>query len=165
MNPIEAGKEALEAIVLPLREEKERLTNRIAEIDVTLKPLEEAISPLGGRSRVSRKAKPKPAKRTVNQEDVRQVLAKLATTKPGVTQETLVAKAKQLLKEQHGLDLKGFSNRCREVLGREPFAIDQAGGVRLVAATPASIEPDEADLRQGEPKTAVDNFAPQSVSR
>ena len=165
MNPIEAGKEALEAIVQPLREEKKQLTERIAEIDITLKPLEDAISPLGGRSRSSRKAKPKPSKRTVNQKDVRQVLVKLVTAEPSVSQETLVAKAKQTLKEHHGLDLKGFSNRCREVLGRDPFAVDEAGHVRLVATTQAKVEPREAIARLDEPKTAVDIFASPSVSR
>ncbi|QDS99328.1 hypothetical protein [Adhaeretor mobilis] len=159
MNPIEAGKEALEAIVLPLREEKQQLTKRITEIDITLKPLEAAINPLDGRGRGGRKAKPKPTKRTANQEDVRQVLVKLATDHPGVKQERLLEKAKQMLKEQHGLDLKGFANRCREVLGSEPFEIDEAGSVRLAAAPKASSEPLEAILLASEPKTAVDNFA------
>ncbi|MCA9232959.1 MAG: hypothetical protein KDA57_20100 [Planctomycetales bacterium] len=159
MNPIEAGKEALEAIVLPLREEKQRLVERIDEIDVTLKPLEAAISPLGGRSRSARRAKCKTATRTVNQEDVRQVLEKLVTANPGVPQETLLATAKRTLKEQHGLDLKGFANRCREVLGREPFVVDQADCVGLIAATEPKAKPHEANTRLREPNVAGDNFA------
>ena len=158
-NPIEAGKEALEAIVLPLREEKQRLVERIDEIDITLKPLEAAISPLGGRSRSSRKAKSKAATRTVNQEDVRQVLEKLVAANPGVAQEAIVAKAKRTLKEQHGLDLKGFANRCREVLGREPFAVDEAGCIELVAATPSKPKSREANVQLAEPNAAVDKFA------
>lgn len=165
MTPIEAGKEALEAIVLPLREEKERLTERIAEIDVTLKPLEAAISPLGSKTRAARKAKSKTATRTVTQEDVRQVLLKLATAKPGAPQEALLDKAKQTLKVQHGLDLKGFANRCREVLGSEPFVVDEAGRVRLVDAAEENREPAEATLHRREPKSAVDNFAVGALGR
>jgi hypothetical protein len=157
MNPIEAGKEALEAIVRPLREEKERLVERIAEIDVTLKPLEAAIGPLGGRG--SRKAKPSSAARTVTQEDVRQVLGKLAAANPGASQEALVERAKQTLKVQHGLDLKGFANRCREVLRSDPLLVEGAGRVRPVDASQAPAAPTEASLRHAEPKSAVDNFA------
>ncbi|MEM7517066.1 MAG: hypothetical protein AAF368_09120, partial [Planctomycetota bacterium] len=115
MNPIEAGKEALEAIVRPLQEEKRRLAERIAEIDVTLKPLEAAIGPLGGVVRAGRRAKAKTGRRTVTQEDVRGVLVELVTATPGVSEEALLNRAKQTLKVRDGLDLKGFSNRCREV--------------------------------------------------
>lgn len=159
MNPIEAGKEALEAIVTPLREEKERLTERIAEIDLTLKPLEAAIGPLGGKSRSAKKGKAKPTARTVTQEDARGVLVELVTAKPGVAEEALLAKAKQVLKVKHGLDLKGFVNRCREVLGSEPFVVHSDGTVRLAAAPKASSEPGKADLPSRGSDSSVDNFA------
>jgi hypothetical protein len=157
MNPIEAGKEALEAIVQPLREEKERLVSRIAAIELTLQPLEAAIGPLGGRG--SRKAKPKPATRTVTQEDVRQALVKLATARPGAPQQSLVEQAKQTLKVQQGLDLKGFANRCREVLGSAPFAVDEGGRVRIVDAVAERPGASEPSLRRVGGQSLVDNLA------
>lgn len=163
MNPIEAGKEALEAIVLPLREEKQRLTERIAEIDQTLVPLERAIDPLGKKARG--KKKPTQAARTVTQEDVRDVLEKLLAGKPVASKESLLAAAKKTLKVEQGLDLKGFTNRCREVLATAPFEVDGAGRVRLVAAPRASSEPVEAAMTPREPKTAVDNFPAEAFSR
>lgn len=169
MNPIEAGKEALEAIVLPLREEKQRLTERIAEIDLTLVPLEKAIDPLGKRTRAKKKAKPGGVARTVTQEDVRQAFERLLAKKPSASKESLLAAAKKQLKVEQGLDLKGFSNRCREVLAAEPFEVDEVGRVRLVGATQEEALEHapvaEAALHRRDPKTAVDNFAPGALGR
>lgn len=165
MNPIDAGKEALEAIVLPLREEKQRLTERIAVIDQTLVPLEKAISPLGSKARRKKKTKPNTTARTVTQEDVRQTLEKLLAGKRSASQESLLATAKQKLKVEQGLDLKGFSNRCREVLAAEPFAVDAAGSVRLAAAPMTSSEPGEASLHQGEPQSLGDKFGSGVLAR
>ena len=165
MNPIEAGKEALEAIVLPLREEKQRLTERIAEIDLTLVPLEKAINPLGKRARGKKKTKPGGAARTVTQEDVRQTFEKLLASKPSASKESLLAAAKKDLKVAQGLDLKGFSNRCREVLDGKAFELDEAGQVRFVTATEEQPPKIEAALHRREPKSAVDNFASDVLGR
>lgn len=165
MNPIEAGKEALEAIVGPLREEKQRLVDRIAEIDLTLVPLEEAIGPLGGKARGKKKPRPTAAARTVNQEDVRQALLKLLASKPVAPRESLLAAAKKKLKVEQGLDLKGFTNRCREVLAGEEFDLDEAGRVSLAAATEERAGGFETPLRRREPESAVDNFAASALGR
>ena len=154
MNPITAGKEALEAIVLPLREEKQRLSDRIDQIDLTLKPLEAAISPLDGKPRSKKKTKPT---RTVTQNDVRLVLQEIVTSHPTISKEKLLTTAKQKLKVEQGLDLKGFSNRCREVLQELPFDFDPAGQVRLAAASTTSGEPSEAILLPHDPQSTVDN--------
>ncbi|TWT48925.1 hypothetical protein [Botrimarina hoheduenensis] len=165
MNPIEAGKEALEAIVLPLQEEKRALTERIAEIDITLKPLEAAISPLEGKARGKKKPNPGATARTVTQEDVRKTLLRLLDVKPAASKESLLAAAKKSLKVEQGLDLKGFSNRCREVLSEEPFHVDEAGRVRLIDAAEELPAAREAALHHREPKTAVDNFASGVLGR
>ncbi|MEM1186715.1 MAG: hypothetical protein AAGI53_17155 [Planctomycetota bacterium] len=163
MNPIEAGKEALEAIVLPLREEKRRLTERIAEIDLTLVPLEQAIDPLGGKARGKKRPKPAAAARTVTQEDVRQAFEQLLAAKPSTSKESLLAAAKKALKVEQGLDLKGFPNRCREVLASEPFRVDEAGRVRLAAASTTSGDPVEPALRPREPESLVDNSSTDAL--
>lgn len=165
MNPIEAGKEALEAIVLPLREEKQRLTERIAEIDLTLVPLEKAIDPLGKRARLKKKSGASRAARTVTQEDVRQAFEKLLADKPSASKESLLAAAKKSLKVEQGLDQKGFSNRCREVLSGEPFKVNEAGRVQLFDATTEQPTLGETPLRRREPKSVVDNFDPGVLGR
>lgn len=156
MNPLEAGKAAIEAICRPLREERQTLTSRIQEIDAVLEPLEIALKPLDGNSGLKKLRSKVSTKATVNQENVRRVMLKVVTAKPGIDQHTLEEKAKQILKEQLGLDLKGYVNRCREVLGSEPFVITADGRVHVKNPTEATTERPETQVTRYDSQMPVE---------
>ena len=125
MNPINAGEEALVALVAPIDREVAELEARLKVLKTSKAPIQAALKALRGNKK-SKASKPSP-----KQEDVREVCLAIVQAHPGITQTELEDKAKRKLTEELGFDLKGFAKRRNEVLNSSTFAIAADGTVSV----------------------------------
>ncbi len=133
MKSVDAGQEALMALIEPLATERSQLQLRLDEIAKELAPLEEALAMLKGKKKAHSKARRKPEKPTVRKKDVLTVCKTLVEENRGIARGDLKALAKQKLATDLQLDLKGYELRFKETLSSPTFDVATDGTVRLAS--------------------------------